>query len=258
MSELEQTNHLLIEELRKLAHFHQAQEKPETCEGRIVKHLKSVLDRLSSQFQAQSLQLEDYRKKERIFNLHKRCAEDSQKRIQRLSGELNKSKVQQKLLLQAEIEQQQKAIDDQSKSAQVLVEQLHEENLLLRDLVLQQDKENSNPSQQSFVSSNLSQRLVELVEKSKIAGKPLLEKKASKLVKDVVQLENQQVRAQLATKAISAIAHRIYEQLEVSFAHHYSVLIEKRTSQLRHAAGRLKRNEQTDSSTAQYGMIQQL
>lgn len=63
---------------------------------------------------------------------------------------------------------------------------MHEENLLLRDLVLQQDKENSNPSQQSFVGSNLSKRLVELVEKSKIAGKPLLEKKASKLVKDVV------------------------------------------------------------------------
>ncbi len=55
----------------------------------------------------------------------------------------------------------------------------------MRDLVLQQDKENSVPGEHSFGSSNLSQRLLDLVEKSRLAGKPLLEKKASKLVKDV-------------------------------------------------------------------------
>jgi hypothetical protein len=47
MSEIEQTNQTLLEELRKLTRFHQTQDNLDTCEGRTVKHLKSVLERLS-------------------------------------------------------------------------------------------------------------------------------------------------------------------------------------------------------------------
>lgn len=52
-----------------------------TCEQvqtyeKVIKQLKGSLRTLSTQLHKAQSSLEDYRQKERIFNLHKRCAND--------------------------------------------------------------------------------------------------------------------------------------------------------------------------------------
>jgi hypothetical protein len=58
---------------------------------KVTKSQKLSLKTLTKQLQKYQTELEEFRKKERIFNLHKRCANDSNKRVHQLSHQLQKA-----------------------------------------------------------------------------------------------------------------------------------------------------------------------
>ena len=92
MCNLEHENHLLIQEMKRTCkaetihtriknEIAEKQMQGLTCEQvqtfeKVIKQLKSSNRVVVAQMHKVQSQLEEYRKKERIFNLHKRCAND--------------------------------------------------------------------------------------------------------------------------------------------------------------------------------------
>lgn len=85
---LEETNRELVGQLRKVIRK-QMETQPV---NETIKHLRSVLARLTAQFERQSQQLDKYREMERVFELHKRQAEDGKTRVMKLSKQLDCAK----------------------------------------------------------------------------------------------------------------------------------------------------------------------
>lgn len=85
MSALEAENMLLTMQIKKVGDIKLNLEKPELMDKVLQFNFKKItqsLKQITEQFNKNATELNEFRKKERIFNLHKRCAEDTTKKLQ--------------------------------------------------------------------------------------------------------------------------------------------------------------------------------
>ena len=110
--------------------------------------MKNSVRNLTQQHSKAQNSLEEYRKKERIYNLHKRCADESTRRVTQVNKQLMQAKMkltgatEQNQMLDKVTKESNTSIRIQQKNIMELqkaVEMLTEENKLLRDFTYNVD-----------------------------------------------------------------------------------------------------------------------
>eukprot|EP00347_Sterkiella_histriomuscorum_P022862 403336878 len=176
MTSLETQNKGLIVELRKLAKVQANEIKAQNSNNdnqkidyleKSLRTIKLAVKKLSSQLQKAHTQLEEFRKKERIFNLQKRCIDDSIKKanlyyrkftqVSQNAQGLNLSKqtlsndVQ---TLQTQNNQYHKHVLDLAQQVDMLIE----ENSLLKDFTYNVDQTSKVIHSQNYMNKSINER----------------------------------------------------------------------------------------------------
>ncbi|CDW78914.1 UNKNOWN [Stylonychia lemnae] len=182
MLQLENQNKSFLVELRKLAKVQANEIKSSTTQiesqklefmEKNIRTLKQTIKKLTSEIGKQQTQLEEYRKKDRMFNLQKRCVDDSIKKANLYFRKFNQVQESAQTLSRTknDLSQDVKYLQDQNKQLEfhVLdlahqVDMLQEENQLLKDFTYNVDQSAKLLHQQKFMNENKTQEL-SLIEK---------------------------------------------------------------------------------------------
>lgn len=92
MSSLENENSMLVSQVKNIAQCSQKLDLPEVTDKVLQYNFNKIqvsLKKLTENHEKCMTELQEFRKKERIFNLHKRCAEDTTKKLQNHGKKLN-------------------------------------------------------------------------------------------------------------------------------------------------------------------------